>query len=156
MPWADAVDVDTLHCAFETMQSLARHGEWSAGPVPTLDRFLRAVRSGKYRDMAVADFAAMEPMNASARRLGARTAAAAYPPDDRPRGGEDLASVRRLRKRDTVASPVLVAMVDVEGGSPAKGGRKSGRRAPVLLDGMHRLVAAAIDGRPARVCFVSL
>ena len=86
MPWADAVDVDTLHCAFETMQSLARHGEWSAGPVPTLDRFLR----------------------------------------------------------------------DVEGGSPAKGGRKSGRRAPVLLDGMHRLVAAAIDGRPARVCFVSL
>jgi hypothetical protein len=71
-----------------------------------------------------------------------QSATKAYPPDNRPRGADDLLGVARhrryIRKYGNVA-PVWILY---------KGGRYT------LLDGAHRIVAAFIENRPTIAAYV--
>jgi hypothetical protein len=82
-------------------------------------------------------------------RLKSRSAEEAYPPGDRPRGEADLKSVswhlRALTGRgNTLISPIIVYEVVAPDGSIT----------PMLVDGMHRLVACHLAGAKACVEFL--
>ena len=139
MLWATAVDVDTLSNGYETWN---KHYRKEVAPAYTLKRFLDAVLAGEYREIRVGELIALRPDNMDTVRLvGKKTAAAAYPPSDRPRGAADLDSVAHHLKAGTVSSPVLLVKTD---------------RGLIKLDVMHRVVAANIGGQRVRVCIADL
>jgi hypothetical protein len=139
MLWSAATDVDTLANGYETWNKLYRK---EAAPEFTFKRFFDAVLAAEYRDMSVAELIALHPDNLGTHRLvGKKTAAAAYPPSDRPRGALDLDSVARHSKPGTVSSPVLLVRT------------KSG---VIFLDGVHRVVAANLGRQMVRVCIADL
>jgi hypothetical protein len=92
--------------------------------------------------MSIAEIKAMVSQNASAARLEARTPAKAFPTSDRPRSAADLANIRLHFAKNVISSPIVILSDEPS--------------APILLDGMHRLVAAAIGRRRVRVCLVRL
>ena len=129
------MDVDTLANGYETWNKVSPSKF-------TFKRFFDAVRVAEYRDMSVAELIAMRVDNLGMHRLvGKRSAAASYPPSDRPRGDADLDSVAYHSKPGTVSSPVLLVRT------------KSGL---IFLDGVHRVVAANIGRQMVRVCIADL
>jgi hypothetical protein len=141
MRWRKTLDAATALDAYETAKAL----NLFSGSLRAFKALPRTRRT-----LTVAGFARLGVENAGAHRYQRRAAsssdiaalaARAYPPRDRPRGEADLASVAFLAGTRRAVSPVVVF-------------RTARRR--VLLDGVHRLVAASILGVAVDVIFVTM
>ena len=106
-----------------------------------------AGQSDNYQLMSLEEFKNLSPLNASIYRWDhpGVTAESAYPPHARNRGQKDVASVRYHSQTLNKVSPIVVARV-----------KAKGKVTYIKLDGVHRLVAAAIRGSMVKVLFVDL
>jgi hypothetical protein len=132
MNWLDEVTVSVFNDAWKTLTTHFRADV-------TLEHWLTSVRQGEYKMFTVRALIALGCENLAAGRLEAESAAKAYPPADRPRGAEDLKSIKYHRAH--ACSPVVIV--------------KIGARV-IFLDGMHRAVAASLEGIKIRACIVTL
>lgn len=104
---------------------------FNEGTIP-LDKFLyNASKNSKYTSLTVRELIKNPPENLSVQRLKAKTIKEAYPPDDSPRGDADGLSVK-YHQRSKNVSPVFIV-------------KFKGRL--IFLDGMHRCVAAILNGK---------
>jgi hypothetical protein len=138
--WASAVDVSTLNDAFCSWDKGFRREGPHRNPKATFLTFYRRVLEAEYIDRPAAGLRALKLDNISPGRF-ASTPEAAFPEGDRPRGQDDIDSVRFYMGDDAVASPLLVAKT-------AAG--------LLMLDGVHRAAAAHIRGGAVRLCIVDL
>lgn len=95
----------------------------------SLQSFLEATKQGEYKTYKIKDLIDHPPDNLNINRLLAKSVAEAYPPHDRPRGSQDIKSVKYHMKLKCV-SPLVIVKTDRE----------------ILMDGVHRLVAAKLSG----------
>ena len=133
MNWLDEVTLSVFNDAWMTYDN-----NFNTTRVK-FDEFYAIARKGEYIMMSIRQLTSLSPENMSVDRLNASTPAEAYPPGDRPRGDADLKSVRYHMKH--AAAPVVFV--------------KIGKRM-ILLDGMHRLVAASISGSKVCMCIIKL
>lgn len=134
MKFAKKADEETITNAWSTWKAICH------GARVTLDEFRAKVAATDAVTMAVEELLALEPVNLGATRMSGRTPEEAYPLGDRPRGDEDIRTVRKLMRMRRAISPAIFMR--------AKNGRL------FLLDGVHRIVAANI--KKARVSVVIL
>lgn len=91
----------------------------------SLEKFLAATEQGQYVFYKISDIINNPPDNLDIKRLSGSP----YPPNDRPRGIEDIKSVKYHMKSKCV-SPIVIANY---------------KKKEILLDGVHRLVAAKLS-----------
>lgn len=123
--WCRTIDLATFINSYETYKT---HFDEKI----TMEAFAEKLSNAKYDDIdleILLDYPGLE--NLGRERLQARTIEEAYPEDDRPRGYEgDIVRVRQLIDNEYPTSPVVIV------------GHPSNPVKAILLDGMHRLVAA--------------
>jgi hypothetical protein len=142
LPWANEVSVDTVRDSWGTWKT---HYS-DRNPAITHAAFMLAVKNGEYKTLSINEFLALKVENQRLERyLHAKTAEEAYPPEDRPRYGDDISSVNYLLQTTTSISPILVARV-----------HHHNLIDYIKLDGAHRLIAATIKKSPIKVLFVDL
>ena len=76
--------------------------------------------------------------------LNAKSAEEAYPPEDRPRGKEDIVSVNYHIKTQKAVSPIIVMQIE-----------KNGKIRSIKLDGVHRIIAAIIRKSKVKVFYIN-
>lgn len=109
--------------------------------------FMEQSKQARCQEITPAQFLAFGIENHRLERyLNARSAEEAYPAHDRPRGDKDTMSVTYFLQTTEPISPITVAkFID-----------NQGKTRLVKLDGVHRLMAAAILRQPLRVCWLDL
>ena len=140
--WADAVSQDTIVDSWHTWKTNFS----DRNPAVTRDDFMHAVENGEYVVLTIDKFLGLKVENQRLDRYRhATTAQEAYPIADRPRHQDDIKSVNFFLQTTSPVSPILVARVHEHGGIRY-----------IKLDGVHRLIAAAIKKSPIKVLFVDL
>lgn len=140
--WANEVSTDTINDSWGTWKT--HYSDRS--PTVTHATFMLAVKNGEYKTISIEEFLTLNVENQRLERyLHAKNAEEAYPPEDRPRHGDDISSVKYFLQTKSLVSPILVARIH-EGQSTHY----------IKLDGVHRLIAAAIKKSPIKVLFVNL
>lgn len=116
-----------------------------------------ALNAVTYKDLTLRRWGKMRVDNAGAHRVEAvhrakkiqkdltQLAQIAYPTGDRPRGKNDISSIIYHSTTRRALSPIAVGRY-----------RYGGRIRYVLLDGVHRLVSAAISGERFRVAIFDM
>ena len=133
--WADYVDKETVYNAWKTYVT------FFAKKMGHVDEqtFRRYVDESPQVDIPLEKLfdkkAPFKMENVSLDRLKARSPEEAYPTQDRPRGKEDISSVRYLCTTDDLVSPIVAIRKRTARGK---------RQVWILLDGMHRMVASAL------------
>jgi hypothetical protein len=124
MQFSEHVSFPVFNDAWETWN---RHFRKRYRPKLGLVQFHKIGLQGRYETISLADAKKGDIENLAIERLKAASVQEAY--SDRPRGGvTDIQSVR-YHMRNTCVSPIVLAKVD---------------QRLILLDGMHRLVAASL------------
>ena len=123
MKFSDTVGIEVFNDAWETWDQWFRSEN---DPSIKLPQFLQMALEAKPVWLRLTDLIQDPPENLAVKRLLARTAQDAYP--DKPRGSADVASIRHHMKSDNVSPVVLIRIANKL----------------ILLDGMHRLVAARL------------
>ena len=133
MNWADSVDLISFEDAWKTWDKYYRKKYQSK---LNLNRFLFACLSGEYQDMTVSTFIKMAPENADFDLINIQAATPNQTYPHKPRGNHDLKSVKYHMKTKKCLSPIILI--------------KSGEKL-ILLDGMHRVVAAKFRKSKIRI-----
>lgn len=102
-----------------------------------LETFLLATRQGEYKTYKIKDMINHPPDNLDVARLLGNNVEEAYPLNNRPRGIEDIKSVKHHMKSSCV--PPIVIIKD---------------KKEILVDGVHRLVAAKLSGKRTVLVYV--
>jgi hypothetical protein len=97
----------------------------------SLDDFYHATQQGYYINYNIKDIINIPPDNLDVDRLLAKTVEEAYPVTNRPRGIDDIKSVKYHMKSPCV-SPIIII---------------KNKNKEILIDGVHRLVAAKLAGK---------
>jgi hypothetical protein len=140
--WADKVSEATIKDSWGTWKT---HFSYN-NPEITYENFLNAVNNGEYKTISINDFLALKVENQRLEKyINAKTAQEAYPPEDRPRHEDDISSVNYFLQTDSLVSPIIVARV-----------HKDNAIHYIKLDGVHRLIAAAIKKSPIKILFIDL
>lgn len=140
--WANEVSADTINDSWVTWKTnYSNHN-----PTATYETFMLAVKSGEYKTLSIEEFLTLKVENQRLEcYLHAKSAEEAYPPEDRPRHGDDISSVKYFLQTKSPVSPILVARI-----------HKNNSTHYIKLDGVHRLIATAIKKSPIKVLFVNL
>lgn len=148
MNWKEFVDTKTAKDACGTWNDFYRKNL-----KPKLSRehciqLFKKVKKEKssYQLLSVEELKSLNMENAGLQRWGngQKSAEEAYPSTDRPRGKKDIESVNYHLKTTELVSPVIVARVQLP----------NSQIKHIKLDGVHRLVAAAIRGSKVKVLFL--
>lgn len=123
MQFTEEVSFSSFNDAWETWDTHFRRVQ---APKVKLEQFRNLAAQGNYRQLPLSQFKSGTVKNVAVERLMARTPSDAYP--DKPRGVADLRSIQYQMRSKTV-SPIVVINVNGD---------------VILLDGMHRLVAASL------------
>jgi len=114
------------------------HKDYYENQLPFLishDEFLARIQEGLTQDLNSKDFFELNIENHRLdRAFDAKLPEQAYPIDDRPRGIEDVESVKYFMNPSFPVSPILVAIIQDADRNVRK----------IKLDGVHRLIAAHI------------
>jgi hypothetical protein len=143
MLWAELITTKTRAAAYSTFRALF------GGPI-------RVIKTA-YKDLTIHQIQQLRVSNAGMHRVSRIIAALksehdvkklaqrGYPKSDRPRKGADISSVIYHATTKRKISPVVICKY-----------KPRGRRTQyVLLDGVHRLVSAAVTGSRVRVAVVA-
>lgn len=128
MRWKSQLSKSVIHDAWETWNTHFRKTLW---PSVDLATFNKLVTEAQVKSMKISDLIKAPPDNMSIFRLKANTPEEAYPLFDRPRGQEDISSIKWFMTTKTLISPIVFIKV---------------KNKLILLDGMHRLVASKLTG----------
>jgi hypothetical protein len=142
--WADELDEATVLDGWATYKN---YYEIQSTYLLSRDEFLVRIQQAAMQDLTSEDFLELNIENHRLDRFfNAKQPEEAYPIDDRPRGIEDVESVKYFMNPSFPVSPILVAIIqDID-----ENIRK------IKLDGVHRLMAAHICRYPIRVVWVDL
>ena len=142
--WDDTISQDTINDSWGTWKTYFSHRQ----PGITQEMFMAAVANGEYKTISIDDFLALKVENHRLDRyLNAKTAEEAYPIEDRPRNMKDIDAVNYFLQTKVAISPITVARVH---------NKIDNSISYIKLDGVHRLVAAAIKKSPIKVLFIDL
>lgn len=142
--WADELDETTVLDGWATYKV---YYENQCSFQISYDQFLVRIKQGVTQDLNSKDFLELNIENHRLHRaFDAKLPEEAYPIEDRPRGIEDVESVKHFMNPSSPLSPILVAIIQDTDGNVRK----------VKLDGVHRLIAAHICKHPIRVVWVDL
>ena len=97
----------------------------------SLKKFLEATSQGEYKIYKIKDLINHPPDNLDINRLLAKSVNEAYPENNRPRGQNDLKSVKYHMRSKCVSPLFMIKLKNQE----------------ILMDGVHRLVAAKLSGK---------
>jgi len=140
--WAAQVSDATFADSWGTWKT--NYGQ--LGSYLTRDQFKKLMNKQGPQDITIEEFLRLHVENERVNRYpDAKTAEEMYPPNDRPRGDEDIAAVNYFLEACEPVSPIVVARVQ-DGQSTRY----------IKLDGAHRLAAAALKRSKIRVVFVDL
>lgn len=103
----------------------------------SLEKFLTATSNAECTSYKIKDIIALEPLNLNLDRLNAETPEEAYPIDDRPRGINDIKSIKYHQTHP--CNPIVMIY--------------SGNKL-IFADGVHRLVAAKLLGKRNVICCI--
>lgn len=126
----------SFSCFNASWQTFNNH--FNVGGEITCEQFINACQIGTYTKRKLKDLISDPPENLSVKRLHATSAVEAYPIDDRPRGIEDIKSIK-YHMKNPIQSPCFLVNY---------------KNRSIFLDGMHRLVAASLVGKRIVVMFV--
>ncbi len=142
--WADLLDKQTCEYGWRTyVQFFAPQ----CASVVTKTEFDAQIQSATKLCITSEQFVALGVGNERLERYwGKKTPEEVYPEGDRPRGQQDIDSIIMLMKTTTPVSPVLIGHVRY----------KDGFEQLVVLDGMHRIIAAYLSGRCLAVYLIDL
>lgn len=150
MKWRARVDAATRLDAWETLRAIC------GSDTPSWTKFSKLVAQGHRIVVQPQWFIDHTVSNAGLHRIRAvrkegrsstpyKKALAAYPVKDRPRGATDIKSVLWHAQTLRRTSPVVIVK------------RKEGRHMKyILLDGVHRLIAAVIANEKLAISVVNL
>jgi|GEM_PF-1891540 len=142
--WADELDETTVLDGWATYKD---YYENQCSFILSFDEFLVRIQQGVTQDLNSKDFLELNIENHRLHRaFDAKLPEEAYPIEDRPRGIEDVESVKHFMNRSSPVSPILVGIIQDADGNVRK----------IKLDGVHRLIAAHICKHPIRVVWVDL
>lgn len=143
MKWLKRIDSQTYIDSVAVLRWLMKYHK-SALPLDLTKNLkladIKGIAVQKVAPMTIARFKALNASNAGYQRLQS-TPARAYPKNNRPRGQKDLDSVEWHMAAKKALSPIVVLCVG---------------KNRILLDGVHRAVAANILGEPISVALVSV
>ncbi len=141
--WTPTVSNETLSDSWGTWNT---HYRESTKPEINYEAFSKAVAHGTYKLITIAEFLSMNVENHRlAKYPNAKTAEEAYPPNDRPRGRDDIQSVNYFVMTSKPVSPISVARVMTKD-----------KVRLIKLDGVHRIIAAAIRRSCIKIFFIDL
>jgi hypothetical protein len=126
MEWSNEISFSSFNDAWMTFNTHYNNSN------VTLEQFLMATKKGNYVMWNFADLINNNVENMSIKRLYAPSIYEAYPLDDRPRGMNDIESVKFHIINKHTSPCIIIKYMDNY----------------ILLDGMHRLVASSINKLP--------
>lgn len=142
--WADQFDAQTIQYGWRTY---AHFFAPQCARALTKTEFDAQIQSATKLCITSEQFVALGVGNERLERYwGKKTPEEVYPEGDRPRGQQDIDSIIMLMKTTTPVSPVLIGHVRY----------KDGFEQLVVLDGMHRIIAAYLSGRCLAVYLIDL
>lgn len=142
--WDKAIDQATQKDSWATWQ---QNYAYLSKRVISKELFMKTMGKASCQNISPEDFLALNIENHRLDRYpNARSAEEAYPLNDRPRGDKDISSVNYFLQTTHPVSPItVIKFIDKE------------RKARLVkLDGVHRLMAAAILRQSIRVCWLNL
>jgi len=125
MEWADEITFSVFNDAWLTFNNHYNHSNI------TCEIFRKYVQQGEYIKYNLKDIMTSDIENLNLNRLKATSIKEAYPPSDNPRGVKDIQSVKYHMKNKYTSPCVMIQYLNHY----------------ILLDGMHRLVAASLSGK---------
>ena len=131
MKWHLDITFPVFNDAWHTWNTFYRK---STNPKIKLEQFMNKAAEGHYKILKLSYFKKDLIENLSTDRIQAKTITEAYPPNDRPRGIKDVQSVKYHMRTKKAISPIVIIKIK----------NKKGKIQGILLDGMHRLVAASL------------
>lgn len=126
----------SFSCFNDSWQTFNKH--FNTKKEITCEQFINACRKGMYTTYKLKDLIDDPPENLSIKRLLAKNINEAYPLNDRPRGIEDIKSVK-YHMKNSIQSPCFLVKY---------------KNKYIFLDGMHRLVATSLLGKRSICIFV--
>jgi hypothetical protein len=124
MEWASEISFSVYNDAWMTFNT-----HYNSNKIITCDVFRQCVENGDYIKYNLKDIINDEIENLNVKRLLATSINTAY--SDRPRGINDIKSVK-YHMKNKYTSPCIIVNFQEK---------------LILLDGMHRLVAASLSGK---------
>ena len=131
MNWSNSIDINTFNDAYLTFFNNYKKVK--------LDSFYKNVLNGEYKYVTMSKFKKMNVENFNYDRLQYTDINKIYPKDDRPRGIDDIKSLKYHIKTKNSISPVVIIEY---------------KKKFILLDGVHRIISSNILNNRIKILLI--
>lgn len=133
MNWLNVIDINTFNDAYLTFVNNYKKVK--------LDLFYDGVLNGEYKFISLNKFKSMKVENFNYDRLQYNNINDMYPKNDRPRGINDVKSLKYHITTKNSISPVVIIYY---------------KNKYILLDGVHRILASRILNEKIKILLIKL